>query len=216
MLKEHQAVPHVRYWPTLEHPQVYFGALCCGVLAYWVDLHYNTVDWLCLKTPQFLSCFLKVINSCIKEVNEWSHEHWMSVLIIAALCIISFEVYQQKKRQKLEEDEHEPLDLVPPPQELPSWGVGKPPVQSVSKISPGNFEWQSTVYTRQEIQKLTNSEEYKAHMRNKASSDLAESNWKTKEIESGKLPPDEDTMIKRPINLADELQKVDQELQNQR
>lgn len=49
-------------------------------------------------------------------------------------------------------------------------------------------------------------------MRNKSSADVAESNWKTKEIESGKLPPDEDTMIKQPIDLAEELDKVDREL----
>ena len=53
-------------------------------------------------------------------------------------------------------------------------------------------------------------------MASKDSNDVAESNWKTKEIESGKLPPDEDTMIKHPIDLAEELSKVDKELSNKR
>ncbi len=43
---------------------------------------------------------------------------------------------------------------------------------------------------------------------------MAAWNWKTKEIEDGKLPPDEDTMIKHPINLNQELARVDAELRN--
>ena len=42
--------------------------------------------------------------------------------------------------------------------------------------------------------------------------DLSAWNWKTKEIDDGKLPPDEDTMIKNPINLSLELSRVDAEL----
>lgn len=38
-------------------------------------------------------------------------------------------------------------------------------------------------------------------------------NWKLKEIEDGKLPPDEDTMAKQPINLNIELNRVDAEVQ---
>lgn len=85
--------------------------------------------------------------------------------------------------------------------EVPSWGKGKPPVRSVSKISPGNYEWQATIHTREQINKLVNSEEYKRLMLARGN-DLSAWNWKTKEIEDGKLPPDEDTMIKHPINLS--------------
>jgi len=121
----------------------------------------------------------------------------MGLLIAFLMAFISYEVYSARKKQQQEDcEEDEPLELVPTPSEQPSWGLNKLPVISVSQISPGNFEWQSTVHTRAEIQKLVNSKEYKKHMRNKAGSELSESNWKTKEIESGKLPPDEDTMIK--------------------
>jgi len=41
-------------------------------------------------------------------------------------------------------------------------------------------------------------------------------NWKLKEIEDGKLPPDEDTMSKHPINLNNELSRVDAEVQELR
>lgn len=57
------------------------------------------------------------------------------------------------------------------------------------------------MHTRAEIQKLVNSKDYIKHMRNKSSVEVSECNWKTKEIEGGKLPPDEDTMIKQPIDL---------------
>ncbi len=49
-----------------------------------------------------------------------------------------------------------------------------------------------------------NSQAYKKLMNDKGT-DLAEWNWKLKELEDGKLPPDEDTMIKYPINLSQEL-----------
>ena len=38
-------------------------------------------------------------------------------------------------------------------------------------------------------------------------------NWKLEEIQDGKLPPDEDTMAKYPINLNIELSRVDAEVE---
>ena len=97
------------------------------------------------------------------------------------------------------------------PDEIPSWGEGNVPVRSVLQISPGNYEWQATTYTRVQINRLVNSDEYKKLMAERGT-DLSAWNWKTKEIDDGKLPPDEDTMIKNPINLSLELSRVDAEL----
>ncbi len=43
--------------------------------------------------------------------------------------------------------------------------------------------------------------------------ELSAWNWKLKEIEDGKIQPDEDTMAKNPINLQLELKRVEVELE---
>lgn len=136
----------------------------------------------------------------------------MPLLLGAILTFILVEVYCIKSLKAVDNEVETLDDLVPVDKsELPSWGRGKQPVRSVSKISPGNYEWQATTYTRQQIDKLVNSDEYKRQMRERGD-ELSAWNWKTKELEDGKLPPDEDTMIKHPINLMQEMNRVDAEL----
>ena len=57
----------------------------------------------------------------------------MAILITVLLGVIAYQVYEVKVRRiRKDEEEDEPLDLVPTPSEMPSWGLNKPPVVSVS------------------------------------------------------------------------------------
>lgn len=69
--------------------------------------------------------------------------------------------------------------------------------------------------TREEIAKLVSSAEYKQAMKNKGV-EVEGWNWKLKETKDGVLQPDEDTLDKKPINLCQELNRVDAELLTER
>lgn len=112
---------------------MYFGSLCVGALAYWLDLHYNSLEYVYKKIPCLVDWTKRAILAAYSEAESWSHEHWMGILIFVLLGLIAYEVYQVKvRRNKKDEEEDEPLDLMPTPSELPSWGINKPPVVSVS------------------------------------------------------------------------------------
>ena len=213
--KEKKSVvqPPVHYYGGLENPQVYFGAVCAGAVVYYFDLHYNLIERSLFKVPCFCRCAINTVLSHTQVVINWPLEQQV-LFIVLVLAVIQFVVAwhwssEFKLKWAQEQNSEPPEECVANDlSEKPSWKSRKP-IQSVTQISPGHFEWQSTVYTRQKIQELVNSETYKKFMAEKESQELAESNWKTKEIESGKLPPDEDTMIKNPIDLGAELDKVD-------
>ena len=112
---------------------MYFGSLCVGALAYWLDLHYNSLDFACKKIPCVIGWTKRAFVAAYSEAESWSHEHWMAILITVLLGVIAYQVYEVKVRRiRKDEEEDEPLDLVPTPSEMPSWGLNKPPVVSVS------------------------------------------------------------------------------------
>lgn len=78
------------------------------------------------------------------------------------------------------------------------------------RITPGEFEWQAKIYTQSQVHALVHSKQYRKLMGRRGEK-LTEWNWQRREAEQGTMPPDEDTMAKHPINLAEEIDKIDNE-----
>ena len=78
------------------------------------------------------------------------------------------------------------------------------------RITPGEFEWQAKIYTQSQVHALVHSKQYRKLMGRRGEK-LTECNWQRREAEQGTMPPDADTMAKHPINLAEEIDKIDNE-----
>ena len=148
-------------------------------IVYWGDLNYDFINSTWAKTLCLLSTAKDTFNVAVQYVMELDQEFWVFSFVSLAFAALIVRVWRIKHLKKSALETEPVQDLVPlDAGELPSWGPGNPPVCSISQISPGQYQWQATHYTRAQIKKLVSSDAYKRMIRERGT-DLAAWNWKT-------------------------------------
>ena len=138
--------------------------------------------------------------------SEWVAVVFGFSLLIAFIKVCRLEGPKANFSDESPYEECYPTDK----REMPTFAGGTP-VVATPRISPGEYEWQATVHTRAEIQKLVKSDEYRKFMQKRGGEVLAH-NWNAQATAQGSLPMDDYDMKNKPIDLNAAFSKIDADI----
>ena len=135
----------------LQKPTVYIGAVVAAFILYYVDRYYG-FNLLFSKAEHELENIKT--NMKVDSLNEKSpiDNKWIFVfaVLFVTFLIAAKRVYDRRREQRLIESQEENSGA--------QVAEGR---EVCEKISQEQYDYQSSVLTRQEIHKLVNSEAYK-------------------------------------------------------